>query len=139
MNKKNNRKMEWGISIAIIVLALVALFVFRGDLLNRNKNDKAALNSIEVTVINENEEYEKTYPIETDKKTLGDVLVEEEIIEYQDSDYGRFITAADGMRADDAKQQWWNVQVNGESSQTGIDGIEIKDGDKYTLTMMTGY
>ena len=43
------------------------------------------------------------------------------------------------MKADDSKQLWWSVEVNGESSQTGVDGIEIKDGDKYTLRMMEGY
>lgn len=139
MKKKKNRIMEWGISIAIIAIVLVALFVFRGDLFGKKNTENTAANSVEVTVVNENENYEKSYSFKTDKKTLGDLLDEKKIIEAEDSDYGRFILAADGMRADDAKQQWWNIQVNGESAQTGIDGIEIKNGDKYTLTMMTGY
>ena len=120
-------------------LAIGGVFLARGGFSNNKNTTQAGQNNVEVNVVNEKEDYDKTYSFETEEKTLGDLLDKEKLVEYQDSDYGRYITGVDGMKADDSKQLWWSVEVNGESSQTGVDGIEIKDGDKYTLRMMEGY
>ena len=137
--KQKSFKVELLVSIVIILLALGAVFVFRGGFSNNKNEADTGQSKVEVNVVNENEDYDKTYSFETQEKTLGDLLDKEKLVEYQDSDYGRFITGVDGMKADDSKQLWWSVEVNGESAQTGVDGIEIKDGDKYTLRMMEGY
>ncbi|MBR3771455.1 MAG: DUF4430 domain-containing protein, partial [Clostridium sp.] len=94
---------------------------------------------VSVEIVNENENYQKTYDYETEEQTLGGLLDKEGLIEAEDSEYGKFITAVEGMKADDSKEQWWCVLVNGESAQTGIDGIQLEDGASYTLEMKTGY
>lgn len=139
MKKQKSFKIELIVSILIILLALGGVFLARGGFSNNKNTTQAGQNTVEVNVVNEKEDYDKTYSYKTEEKTLGDLLDKEKLVEYQDSDYGRFITGVDGMKADDSKQLWWSVEVNGESAQTGVDGIEIKDGDKYTLRMMEGY
>lgn len=139
MKKQKSFKIELIVSILIILLAIGGVFLARGGFSNNKNATQAGQNNVEVNVVNEKENYDKTYSFETEEKTLGDLLDKEKLVEYQDSDYGRYITGVDGMKADDSKQLWWSVEVNGESSQTGVDGIEIKDGDKYTLRMMEGY
>lgn len=139
MKKQKSFKIELIVSVLIILLAIGGVFLVRGVFSNNKNTTQAGQNNVEVNVVNEKEDYDKTYSFETEEKTLGDLLDKEKLVEYQDSDYGRYITGVDGMKADDSKQLWWSVEVNGESSQTGVDGIEIKDGDKYTLRMMEGY
>ena len=36
----------------------------------------------------------------------------------------------DGIAADQAKQEWWKVTINGKDAATGIDETPIADGDK---------
>ena len=139
MKKQKSFKIELIVSVLIILLAIGGVFLARGGFSNNKNTTQAGQNNVEVNVVNEKEDYDKTYSFETEEKTLGDLLDKEKLVEYQNSDYGRYITGVDGMKADDSKQLWWSVEVNGESSQTGVDGIEIKDGDKYTLRMMEGY
>lgn len=139
MKKQKGLGIEILVTGLLLLFALVVVFFFRGDLPNKKQTKDNTLKNVEVIVINENEDYNKTHSYKTDEKTLGDLLANKNVIEYSDGEYGKFITAADGMKADDSKEQWWNVEVNNESATTGIDEIPIKDGDEYTLTMKTGY
>lgn len=140
MENKKSRIREYVIAASVLVLAIAVLFVFRSGIFSKNDTNKeGGQYSVQVDVINENEDYEKSYSFDTDETVLGDLLVNNDIIEYEDSEYGRFVTGADGMIADSSKEQWWSVLVNGESASTGIDGISIQDGDVYTLEMKTGY
>ena len=139
MGDKKSRRIECVVSVVVLLAAILILAVTRGGLLKEKSEKKHGQYNVSVSVVNEKGDYDKTYQYSTDEKTLGDLLVKEKLIEYENSDYGRYVTAVDGMKADDSKQEWWNVQVNGESAQTGIDGIELKDGEKYALILTTGY
>lgn len=138
--RKKSRVREYIIAACVLLIALGVLFVFRGGIFSKNNTNKdGGQFHVQVNVMNEKEDYEKTYSFDTNETILGDLLVNNDIIQYEDSDYGRFVTGVDGMKAEDSKEQWWSVLVNGESAATGIDGIRIQDGDVYTLEMKTGY
>lgn len=81
----------------------------------------------------------KDFHISTDAAYLGEALKEAELIEGEDGPYGMFITAVDGVAADDSLQQWWCVTKGGESVTTGVDTTPIEDGDHFELTLTTGY
>ena len=53
--------------------------------------------------------------------------------------YGLFITAVDGEKADDTKQQWWCITKGGETVNTSAEQTPIADGDRFELTMKEGY
>ncbi|SES70923.1 DUF4430 domain-containing protein [[Clostridium] polysaccharolyticum] len=139
MDKRKSLKWELAVSAALLAAAILAAILVGGNFKQKGNVSGQSSFQVQVQIVNDAESYNKNYKFKTKEKTLGDLLVKEDLITYKDSEYGKFITAADGMEADESKEQWWNVEVNGEASQTGIDGIQIKDGDKYTLTMMTGY
>lgn len=81
----------------------------------------------------------KTVKIKTDAEYLRDALEEEDLIKGSESAYGLFVTSVDGVEADSAKEQWWCFTKNGEMLSTGVDTTPIRDGDKFEITLTTGY
>lgn len=81
----------------------------------------------------------KTVKIKTDAEYLRGALEEEDLIKGSESAYGLFVTSVDGVEADSAKEQWWCFTKNGEMLSTGVDTTPIRDGDKFEITLTTGY
>lgn len=81
----------------------------------------------------------KTVKIKTDAEYLRGALEEEDLIKGSESAYGLFVTSVDGVEADSAKEQWWCFTKNGEVLSTGVDTTPIRDGDKFEITLTTGY
>ena len=75
----------------------------------------------------------------TDEEYLGAALENEKLIQGTQGQYGLFVTAVDGEKADDAKQQWWCLTKGGATVDTGVDTTPIADGDAYELTLTTGW
>ena len=82
---------------------------------------------------------EKEFPISTTAENLGAALVEEGLVEGEESSYGLFITTVDGETADDSNQEWWCLTKGGEMWNYGADSTEISDGDTFELTLTVGY
>lgn len=80
-----------------------------------------------------------TYTIQTNAATLREALEQENLILGTESEFGLFITTVDGVTANEANQEWWCITKNGEMVLTGVDETMIANGDKYELTLMTGY
>ena len=41
-----------------------------------------------------------------------------------------FVTSINGRKADEAKKEFWELLINGESSQVGAGSYKVKNGDK---------
>lgn len=92
-----------------------------------------------VTVAVTAEETTVTFTIHTDAETLGDALLAEELIAGEDSAYGLYITAVNGMTADyDANKSYWAFYEGGEYAMTGVDGEAISGGEEYALVYTIG-
>jgi hypothetical protein len=53
-------------------------------------------------------------------------------------DGGRYVTCADGLcQKGDGLATWWQVQVNGDIADVGIDGLDLSDGDSLELVHRT--
>lgn len=77
---------------------------------------------------------ETTFEIHTDKTTVGEALLENDLIEGEDSEYGLYVKTVNGITADyDEDQTYWAFYVNDEYAQTGVDSTEITDGDVYSF------
>lgn len=75
-----------------------------------------------------------TFTIKTDKKMLGDALLEHELITGDESQYGLYIKSVNGITADyDVDKSYWGFYKNGEYMMTGVDSTEIADGEHYEL------
>jgi hypothetical protein len=81
----------------------------------------------------------KTLTVSTDAEFLRQALEEQNLIRGDESAYGLFVTSVDGIAADDAQQEWWRFTRAGEELLTGVDSTPIQDGEKYEITLTTGY
>ena len=75
-----------------------------------------------------------TFTIHSDKNTLGDALIEHSLIEGENGAYGLYVKKVNGILADyDKNQCYWGLYKNGESLMTGVDGVDIADGEHYEI------
>ena len=131
-------------SIVAILIALVFVFAL------------ASCNTVDKTGVWENAAYRKdmefgdgsktvvieikaednlvTFTIKTDKDTVGDALIEHELISGDDGPYGLYIKKVNGITADyDVDQSYWAFYVNGEYAMSGVDSTEIDESAVYQL------
>lgn len=72
--------------------------------------------------------------VKTDKKTVGDALLELEVIAGDNSDYGLYVKCVNGEIADyDVDQSYWAFYIGGEYAMTGVDSTDITPGETYAL------
>lgn len=77
---------------------------------------------------------ETQFEIHTDKETVGEALLELELIAGEESGYGLYVKTVNGITADyDKDGVYWAFYVNGEYAQTGIDSAKITEGESYSF------
>ena len=75
---------------------------------------------------------ETNFVVNTDKETVGDALLEQNLIEGEEGDYGLYVKTVNGITADyDTDQTYWAFYVNGEYASTGVDSTPVNEGDTY--------
>lgn len=75
-----------------------------------------------------------TFTVNTDKKTVGDALVEHDLIDGDEGEYGLYVKVVNGITADyDVDKSYWAFYVNGEYASSGIDTTEIDENATYQL------
>lgn len=125
-----------------IILGLVALVVVAAVLLclwNFTRPDTVAgAKALTITVVH-GDGSEKVFDVHTDAEYLEGALLENEIVEDNQTDWGLYILTADGETADESAQQWWCITKGGEMLATGASETVISDGESYELTLTTGY
>lgn len=87
-----------------------------------------------VTVEVKVEDQSVTFTIHTDKSTVGEALLEHDIISGDEGPYGLYIKTVNGIIADyDTDKSYWAFYINGEYAMTGVDTTEIAEGAVYQL------
>lgn len=128
------KKRTLTIALVALVLAaalLVVYFVTREEPVSGDK---------EITVQIVYDDMDRTVTIDTDQEYLGDALQQEGLIAGEESEYGLYITQVDGRTADESQQEWWCItRDGGQQVNTGADSTVIEDGDKFELTLQTGW
>ena len=77
---------------------------------------------------------ETQFEIHTDKETVGDALLELELIAGDDGDYGLYVKTVNGITADyDKDGVYWAFYENGEYAQAGVDLTTITEGATYSF------
>lgn len=126
-------------SIAIAAVVLVILCVAAGFLYMKFKPQTVAGEKEVTVVVVHGDQSEKTFTYQTDAEYLAEVILENNLVEGDEGQYGLFITSADGETADDSKQQWWCITKGGEQVNTSASEAVIADGDQYEITLKEGY
>ena len=77
---------------------------------------------------------ETTLEIHTDKDTVGEALLDNQVIAGEDSEYGLYVKTVNGITADyDADGVYWAFYIDGAYAMTAVDATEITDGSVYAL------
>ena len=73
---------------------------------------------------------ETNFEIYTDKETVGDALLEVDLIAGEEREYGLYVKTVNGITADyDADQTYWAFYVNGKYATAGVDSTAVKEGE----------
>lgn len=76
------------------------------------------------------------FDVHTDKKTVGEALLELGVISGDDGPYGLYVKYVNGMRADyDLDGKYWAFYVDNEYAVSGVDTTEIVNGANYSFRM----
>ena len=77
---------------------------------------------------------ETAFTVNTDKKTVGDALMEHGLIEGDDGDYGLYVKKVNGITADyETDGTYWAFYINGEYAMSGVDKTDVEAGAEYTF------
>ena len=80
------------------------------------------------------EEHRVLFTIQTDKSTLGEALLELDLIEGEEGAYGLYIKKVNGVTADfDKDGHYWGFYQNGEYMLVGVDSTTIVGGEHFEL------
>ena len=79
------------------------------------------------------------YRIHTDEEMVGFALIEHELIEGEQGQYGMYIKSVLGQVLDyETDKMYWAFYVNGEYAMTGVDLTPITEGTAYLLKAEAG-
>lgn len=133
---------EWSkkqkLILAVIFAAVLCIVGVTAAVLTRQQTQEG-LKHFTVEVTSERDNYSEITDCESAEEFLGAYIRTFEGCEWQESDYGIYITGFDGMTEDIDNQYWWCVMVNGEAAVTGADEIPLQDGDAYSFVLMQGW
>ncbi len=77
---------------------------------------------------------ETVFDLHTDKSTVGDALLELNLIAGEDSQYGLFVKTVNGVTVDfDKDGKYWAFYENGKYASAGVDTTEIVEGATYSF------
>lgn len=121
-------KKAWLPAAALVVVALLLLGIWYVNRPQGQAGDK----TITVEVVHADES-SREFTYQTSEEFLGPVLIEEGLVQGEESTYGLFITTVDGETAEG--NQWWCITQDGQMVETGADTTPIANGDHFELTM----
>ena len=77
---------------------------------------------------------ETDFEIHTDKETVGEALLDLELIAGEDGDFGLYVKTVNGITADyEVDQTYWAFYVDGEYAMSGVDTTTIEEGKTYAF------
>ena len=79
------------------------------------------------------------FEIHTDKKIVGEALLDLGLIKGDEGPYGLYVKEVNGISADfDKDGTYWAFYVDGEYAMSGVDLTEIEEGRAYSFKVEKG-
>jgi hypothetical protein len=125
--------------VIIVAFALVVLAAGVTAVLLNIRATQEGVKRFQVEVVSERDGYHQTTSERSDLTYLGEYLRTMDGCQYDESEFGMFVTGWHGMAQDFAEEYWWSVAVNGEDAMVGVDDIPLIEGEVYTFTLNKGY
>lgn len=75
------------------------------------------------------------FTVNTNKTTVGEALLELNLIEGEEGAYGLYVKKVNGVLADyDVDRTYWAFYINGEYASSGVDTTDIVSGTTYKMS-----
>ncbi|MGB4373416.1 MAG: DUF4430 domain-containing protein [Halanaerobiales bacterium] len=122
--------------VLVIVLAGALLFVYNKFFLPEGV---AGEKEVSIRIIIEEEQVDRLFTYKTDHEFLYELLKEKEEelgASFEEFSFGVMLKGLMGYEAEQARNEFFHISINGEDAMEGIQQIPIKDGDTYTFHLM---
>ena len=138
------------VTLSIVLIAVMALIIT--GCTNNTQDEPTTTEPVQTTasqssVINKGEGQnafafsvtdldgkETHFMIKTDKETVGEALLELELIAGDDSEYGLYVKTVNGLTLDyDKDGKYWAFYENGAYASAGVDSTNITEGAVYAF------
>lgn len=133
--------------VCIVLIAAIALFTTgcNGNVNNDDAVSTTAVSQSAATVLGEGatkfnftvtdaDGKEASFEIHTDKTTVGDALLELDLIAGDEGPYGLYVKTVNGITVDyDTDGKYWAFYENGEYASAGVDTTDITAGATYSF------
>lgn len=135
----------------IVCIVLIAAMALVTTGCNDNKNNTEETPSVTSTSLSEDnvigkgetsfnltvtdaDGNETEFTVNTDKKTVGDALIELDFISGDEGQYGLYVKTVNGITVDyDKDGKYWAFYVDGEYAMAGVDTTEIDENVTYAF------
>jgi hypothetical protein len=135
--KKTNNKPLLSVILSLVLIVVMALTMFG---CTNNKTETPADTTLAAAAQTQEFSFSvthkdgsvKDFTLTSDKKTVGEALLELKVIEGEDGPYGLYVKTVDGETLDyDTDAMYWAFYENGAYAAKGVDQTEIKADVKY--------
>ena len=146
MKKKSNMK---SLSSLLCMMLIVAMALFtivynggsnsgaaslEGEAISANSNVLGEGQTEFTFTVVDKDGNETEFEIHTYKETVGEELLELNLIAGEESEYGLYVKTVNGITADyNTDGVYWAFYVNGEYATSGVDTTPVTAGDSYSF------
>lgn len=118
----------------VLCLVLVAAMSLLSVGCNDNNTPAPAGEKEFTLTVTHSDSSEKTFTVKSEKQTVGEALLDEEIIAGSQGQYGLMVETVDGetVKYDD-NGKYWAFYIGNEYAMTGVDATNIEDGQTYAF------
>ncbi len=148
MQKKINFKKLCSLCLCILLVAAIAMFttactnsptVTDGNTATEDMGSYGQGHNSFTFCVSDKEGKETYYSINTEKATVGEALMELELISGDEGPYGLYVKTVNGITLDyDSDGMYWAFYIGAEMAPTGVDMTEIVSGETYRLVATKG-
>ena len=148
MQKKFNFKKLCSLCLCILLVAAMAMFTTactkspEGPGTSTSTVDMGVMGQGEKSFtfcVSDKEGAESYYTINTDKKTVGEALMELGLIDGEEGPYGIYVKTVKGVTLDyDKDGMYWAFYIGEEMSPTGADMTDVENGATYKFVATKG-
>ena len=141
--KKTNSKKKLICVLSFVLIAVMALTMFGCGKETTDEVPETDVQAVNRQVMGEGKltfDFNVTdadgnvsyFEINTNKKTVGEALMELELLEGEDGPYGLYVKAVNGITYDyDKDGKYWAFYINGVYGTTGVETTNIVNGATY--------
>ena len=125
-------KIKFNKILSLILIAAMIMTFAAGCGKNSEVSNDAAQTKAFTLVVTDKEGSETEFNISTNKKTVGEALLDEKLIEGTEGEYGLYVTKVNGIEAIyENDGTYWAFYINDEYATSGVDSTDVEDGTKY--------